>query len=353
MRARGCRFVAALAALAGLVAAYRWERRRNERAIVDDPEWSELQKVIPSTSVDVTAIDGTRLHAEIFGANDAPTIVLVHGWCCSVRFWHYQLRDLVDRFRIVAYDLRGHGRSDRPGNGDYSTDALAADLEAVLRTCVRSGERVVIAGHSMGGMSIVAWAGAHPDDVRDRLAGVVLANTGMSQLVLKSQIGPQISGLSAVRTAIGRLLLGIPLPLPRPPDPIVMRVLRYLVLSKGVRPGHLAFCAQMIVECSPVVRAACGRTLARLDLTECLPSLTVPTVVLVGDDDLLTPPEQSELIAARVPGSRLVQLQSAGHMVPVEKHEELTRHIRAIADSTLLRATHPEAARPDQLGDRR
>ncbi|MDQ3979205.1 MAG: alpha/beta hydrolase [Actinomycetota bacterium] len=335
MTARWFRF---LAAFAGVTAAYRWERRRSERAVSEDPEWSELQREIHSTPVDVTSIDGTRLHAEVFGPNDAPTIILVHGWCCSLRFWHYQLKDLVHAFRIVAYDLRGHGRSDRSRTGDYSTDVLAADLDAVVRACVPPGEQVVVVGHSMGGMSIVAWAAAHPGEVPHRLAGVVLVDTGMSELIVRSRLGPRISGLSAIRTATGRLLLSIPLPLPAPPDPIVTRLVRYVALSNKARPAHVWFCTQMVVDCSPVVRAACGTTLARLDLTECLPSLTVPTVVLVGDDDVLTPPAQSQLIAASVPGSRLFHILSAGHMSPVEKHEEVTRHIRTIADRTLLGA---------------
>jgi pimeloyl-ACP methyl ester carboxylesterase len=335
-----------IALLAGAVLAYRWDRRQNERAIAEDPEWAEMQRVIPSTSVDVTSTDGIRLHAEILGPDRAPTIVLVHGWCCSVRFWHYQLRDLADVYRIVAYDLRGHGRSDRPANGDYSTDALAADLDAVLRACVPAGEQTVAVGHSMGGMSIVAWAGAHPDDVRRRLAGVVLVDTGMGHLIAKSRIGPRLPALSTIRTAVGRLLLGIPLPLPAPPDPILLRGIRYIALSRSARLGYVAFCAQMVVDCPPQVRAAFGMTLSRLDLAECLPSLTVPTVVVVGREDVLTPPEQAQLIAARVPDAGLCELPGGGHMAPVEKHKEVTGHIRAVMERTLLSPTRQGSATP-------
>jgi pimeloyl-ACP methyl ester carboxylesterase len=330
----GRRFLQSAAAV-GAAVAYRQQRRRCQRLITADPEWSELQKTMRSTRVDVSSPDGTRLHAEILGPEGAPTILLVHGWCCAVRFWHYQLRDLAGDYRLVAYDLRGHGRSERPTNRDYSTDALAADLHAVLQTCVPAGEAVVVAGHSMGGMSLVAWAGAHPGEVRSRLAGAVLVDTGMGQLVAKSRIVPHVPLLTGVRTALGRLLLGLPLPVLPPPDPIGYFGIRFIALSRRARPAHAAFCAQMVADCPPRVRAAFGRTLARLALIDCLPSLVVPTVVLVGSEDVLTPPEQAEIIAEEVAGAELVELPGRGHMAPVEGNEEVTAHIRAMAERTL------------------
>ncbi len=325
----------ALAALAGALLGYRAQRRNDERTITRDPEWWELQRRMESRRVEVTSADGTRLHAEVFGPDAAPTIVLVHGWCCSVRFWHYQLRDLAGTYRIVAYDLRGHGRSERPANHDYSSAALAADLDAVLRACVPPGERAVAAGHSMGGMSVVAWSGGHRDEVGWRLAGVVLADTGMRQLVAESRIGPTISALTALRTAAGRLLLRIPVPVPAPPDPVGYRAMRYIALSRHARPAHVAFCAQLLSDCPPRVRAAFGVTLGRLDLGDYLGALVVPTVVIVGTEDVLTPPPQAEAIAAAVPGAVLFELPGLGHMTPVEGHQQVTHHIRAMAERTL------------------
>lgn len=334
MRSR--RFVTP-AALAGLLVGYRAQRRRDERAITEDPEWSELQRRIESRPVEVRSADDTCLHAEVFGPDGAPTIVLVHGWCCSVRFWHYQLRDLAGTYRIVAYDLRGHGRSQRPANRDYSGDALAADLDAVLGACVPHGERTVVVGHSMGGVSVVAWAGARPGHVGLRLAGVVLVDTGVRQLVGESRVVPAIPGLGAVRTAAGRLFLRVPVPLPAPPDPLACRGIRYIALSAGARPAHAAFCAQLVSDCPPRVRAAFGVTLGSLDLGDSLGALVVPTVVVVGSEDVLTPPLQSEAIAEAVPGAALVELPGLGHMTPVEGHQQVTHHIRAMAERTLPR----------------
>jgi pimeloyl-ACP methyl ester carboxylesterase len=326
-----------MATVAPVALGYWAWRRRIERAIRSDDEWAELTTTLPSTTVAVTSADGTRLHAEVLGPEGAPTIVLVHGWCCSVRFWHYQLLDLSPDYRIVAYDLRGHGRSQRPGEGDYSTTALANDLDAVLRACVPEDEPVVVAGHSMGGMSLVAWADAHADELPRRLAGAVLVDTAMAELVRRSRIFPTVSHLAEARTALGGVVLGLPVPLAPPPDPITYWAIRFVALARTARPAQVGFCAQMVAECPPRVRAAFGMTLARLDLRHCLPKLAVRTFVLVGSDDVLTPPEQAYLIAEEAPSAEVFVLPGSGHMAPVEKHSPVTAHIRVMAEKTLAR----------------
>lgn len=324
------------AALTGAPAAYWLWRRRTATAIASDPESAELARPVSSAPLSVTSADGTGLHAEVFGPTGAPTVVLVHGWCCSIPFWHYQLRDLSATYRLVAYDLRGHGRSERPRNGDCSTTALADDLHAVLDACVPVGEKVVLVGHSMGGMSIVAWAGAHPGEVARRVAGVVLVDTGMAHLVARSRLFPTVSLLAQARTALGGFMLGVPLPLPRPPDPLTYRAIRLIAVSRGARPAHVAFAGHLVAGTPARVRAAFGLTLAGLDLTASVPHLAaVPTTVLVGADDVLTPVEQSRALADAVPGATLTVLPRAGHMAPVEADAAVTGHIRAMAESTL------------------
>ncbi|WP_158102180.1 alpha/beta fold hydrolase, partial [Streptomyces glaucescens] len=101
--------------------------------------------------------DGARLHVEVHGPESAPPVVLIHGWTCSTAFWAAQIRALAAGHRVIAYDQRGHGRS--PASRSCSTDALADDLEAVLAATLAPGEKAVLAGHSMGGMTVLAAAG--------------------------------------------------------------------------------------------------------------------------------------------------------------------------------------------------
>jgi pimeloyl-ACP methyl ester carboxylesterase len=123
----------------------------------------------PSRPLGVRAGDGTALHAEVFGPEDGYPIVLAHGITCAIRVWGYQIADLPRDFRVIAYDHRGHGRSGVPTRrANYGLNFLAADLDAVLEATLKSGERAVIAGHSMVGIAITSWAERYPRRVADR-----------------------------------------------------------------------------------------------------------------------------------------------------------------------------------------
>nr|MDT0667478.1 alpha/beta fold hydrolase [Micromonospora sp. DSM 115978] len=113
---------------------------------------------------------------------DVPTVVLAHGWTCSIDFWTPQVRALADRCHVVAYDQRGHGRSWNGTTTGFTLDALADDLRAVIEATVPPGRRAVLVGHSMGAMATIAFARRHHDLLADRVAAVVLASTGVREL---------------------------------------------------------------------------------------------------------------------------------------------------------------------------
>ena len=279
----------------------------------------------------VEAHDGTRLHAEVFGPDDAPTVVLVHGWMCALRLWHYQIEELSREFRVVAYDQRGHGRSGEAPADDYSIEAFADDLHAVLETCVPSGERALLGGHSMGAMTMVAWAGRHPEAVQDRVSGAVLLNTGLGDLISESLVLRTPARLGGARRAVARTLMCSDAPLPREPRPVVHRVVRYVALSPSTSPARAAFCERMVLECTPAVRGACGGSLSKLELHEAIEHLRVPAVVLAGGRDRLTPPSHSRRFAATLPQlAELSEVTDAGHMLPVEAPREVGDALRSL-----------------------
>src|ERR1700712_4743658 len=113
---------------------------RDARRVAHDPARVWLTDPLEGRKLDVTSADGTRLHVDVLGREDAPTVVLVHGWTCCREFWAPQLNTLAERYRLVAYDLRGHGRSGAPKEEDFSPEALADDLSAVLAAALRDGE---------------------------------------------------------------------------------------------------------------------------------------------------------------------------------------------------------------------
>jgi predicted alpha/beta hydrolase len=131
-----------------------------------DPARDEPFGELRGQSVDVVADDGVRLHAEVCGRVDAPvTIVFCHGYTLSQEVWHYQWQDLASDYRLVLWDQRSHGKSGRSDPAHVSIDQLGADLAAVLAATVPAEMPVVLVGHSMGGMTVMAlaaWCSSHP-----------------------------------------------------------------------------------------------------------------------------------------------------------------------------------------------
>ena len=209
---------AGAAGLTGVLAGVVVERR-DRRALAADPAHAELAEPLTGRPIAVASDDGTLLHAEVHGPDDGNTVVLVHGWMCTSAVWRYQIRGLSACYRVVAYDQRGHGQSSPAAGGDYSGDALAADVDAVLHQAVPAGEAAVVAGHSMGAMAVVAWASGHRHEVDGRLAAVALVNAGIEDLIGRSTIVPVPTALTALRSTIGERVLASPLPVPPAPTP--------------------------------------------------------------------------------------------------------------------------------------
>ncbi|MFE8941762.1 alpha/beta fold hydrolase [Streptomyces sp. NPDC007872] len=274
----------------------------------------------------VTSADGSRLHVEVYGPEGAPAVVLAHGWTCSIAFWAEQIRALAADHRIIAYDQRGHGRSPAPGPGGYSTAALADDLEAVLSATLATGERAVLAGHSMGGMTIMAAAERH--GLRDHAAAVLLCSTGPSRLTAESTVVPL--GPSRLRTRLTAAVLGSKAPL-GPVNAVSKRILKYATMGPGSAPEKVDACARIVHACPRVPRHGWSQVLAGLDLERDVRALRLPVAVLVGTADRLTPAVHSRALAEALPHcTGFVELPGMGHMTPVEAPEAVTAQIREL-----------------------
>ncbi|MGW0120976.1 alpha/beta fold hydrolase [Streptomyces sp. NPDC003327] len=277
---------------------------------------------------ELTAVsaDGSRLHVEVYGPDGAPAVVLAHGWTCSTAFWAEQIRALAVDHRVVAYDQRGHGRSPVPGPGGYSTTALADDLEAVLTATLGPGERAVLAGHSMGGMTVMAAAGRPA--VRQHAAAVLLCSTGPNRLLDEATVVPL--GPGGLRSRLTRAVLGAKAPL-GPVTPLSKKILKYATMGPGSAPERVDTCARIVHACPRTSRYGWSQVLAGLDLDAGLRQLRLPVAVLVGTADRLTPPVHSRAMAEALPHcTGLVELAGMGHMTPVEAPEAVTAQIREL-----------------------
>ncbi|MFJ2392897.1 alpha/beta fold hydrolase [Streptomyces sp. NPDC087843] len=281
----------------------------------------------PARELTVVSADGARLHVEVHGPADAavPTVVLAHGWTCSTAFWAAQIRDLAADHRVIAYDQRGHGRS--PASDACGTDALADDLEAVLAAALGPGEKAVLVGHSMGGMTLMA-ASVRPR-FREHAAAVLLCSTGSSRLVAEARVLPFPAG--RLRTEVTKRILGSRAPL-GPVTPLARRILKYATMGPGSSPGMVEACARIVHACPRAVRHAWSQVLDLLDLDHGVRELVVPTAVVAGTADRLTPLVHARALVATLPNCvGLTELTGMGHMTPVEAPDVVTARIRELA----------------------
>jgi pimeloyl-ACP methyl ester carboxylesterase len=325
------RTLVGLAAAAGLAAAgagvAQWRIRR---AIASDPDFDLLNRPLGGEPVAVTSAEGTELNVRAFGRADAPKLVLVHGWMCSIDYWRFQIDELSGEFRVIAYDMRGHGAS-APA-GDYSLERFATDLGRVLDACVPDGERALVAAHSMGAMTTVAWAGRNPGLVEHRLSGAVLLNTGLDDLIAEAVLFRTPRRLHGLREPLGRLLMTASTPIPSGPAQITDTAVRYVAMNPGAGPARVALCRRMVLSANPDVRGASGSAMARMDLWHALDALTVPTTVIAGELDKLTPPTHARKLADRLPDlARYEELSGIGHMSAIEAPEAINEAIRRLA----------------------
>ncbi|MGY5132492.1 alpha/beta fold hydrolase [Streptomyces nigrescens] len=286
---------------------------------------------VPRTTLTATSADGARLYAEVHGPESAPAVVLAHGWTCSTAFWAPVVRELATDHKVVVYDQRGHGRSPAAGPAGHSTHALADDLVAVLEATLEAGERAVVGGHSMGGMTIMA--AAERPQLRERAAAALLCSTGSADLPAESRVFALRSPQG--RRRAHRLLLRSRAPL-GPVSPLAKRALKYATMGPGATAEQIEACARIVHACPPGVRARWGTVLAGLELTGGVSRLELPTAVLAGTADRLTPLVHARRLASVLPDFRgLTELPGLGHMTPIEDPGAVSGRLRALVQDHL------------------
>jgi len=286
----------------------------------------------------VRSDDGTRLHTEIFGPDDGYPIVLSHGITCALRVWHNQIAGLSADHRVIAFDHRGHGRSEIPGHRHgYRLDHLADDLDAVLDATLRPGQRAVIAGHSMGGIAIAAWSDRHRDSVPHRADAVALINTTTGDLLRELRILNMADVLATTRIRVAEQVIRAigSLKVPRVAGWTGRRFVAAMAVGADADPAVADVVFELFMGTAPVARGGCARMLADELGSEylLLDGLTVPALVIGSKKDRLVPIGQSRKIADAVPNlARLVEL-GGGHCSILERPEEVNWHLRELVAS--------------------
>jgi non-heme chloroperoxidase len=304
------------AAVAGAAAAAAVAYRKTTNAGSVDAEdesralgWGSLEQ---PPEITVHTPDGARLAVWDVGAG--PTVVLPHCWGCSHAIWVPVARRLVESgHRVVLYDQRGHGATTR-GTAPLDLVTLANDLSAVLED--RDVTDAVLAGHSMGGMTIMALATYRPAVLAERVRAVVLVSTAAADMSVGS------AGLDRFASR----LVG---------SPLLSRTMRTAnghrfvrgVFGAGPMPTHMDLTRTLFADCDPRVRGGFLTALSSMNLLEGIATIEVPTTVVIGSRDRLTPLARSRTMVDTIPGARLVTLPDRGHMLPLEDPDAVTDEI--------------------------
>ncbi|MFE4450433.1 alpha/beta fold hydrolase [Streptomyces sp. NPDC056796] len=272
----------------------------------------------------------------LFGSKDpAPlTVVFSHGYCLGQDSWHFQRAALRGLVRTVHWDQRSHGRSER-GRAQaegvpVGIDQLGRDLRAVIDAAAPEGPLVLV-GHSMGGMTMMALADRYPELIRDRVAAVAFVGTSSGKLG-EVNFGLPVAGVNAVRRVLPGVLraLGSQTELVErgrraTADLFAGLIKRYSFGSRDVDPAVARF-AERLIESTPIdVVAEFYPAFTEHDKSAALPAFRgIPVLILAGDKDLVTPSSHSEAIADELPDAELVIVPDAGHLVMLEHPETVT-----------------------------
>jgi len=321
-------------AVGGAVLGYLAERTVIEPVV--DPTSTERPEVEAST---ITAPDGTRLAVCASGPLDAPRIVFVHGLSLAQEIWTAQRRALETTYRVVTFDMRGHGDSDDAAAGDYDASAIGADVTAVLDA--ERGHPCVVVGHSMGGMAVLAGLDERPDLVGDQVTGVVLVNTAASAVVSGLGGGSVAAGIAFLRerarsSLLGRMVYG---GLDADGNPrgndLTTVVTRMLGVGPDGREDAVETVRRLVLGSRPHVAGELWRTAGTLDQLDVARALSVPVLVIGGGRDRLLPLHHSRRLAETVPDVELLELSDVGHVAMLERPDEVSTALAAFARRVL------------------
>ena len=282
---------------------------RDGRPIPVPQEFSEYMNARRDSPGDVQRITVHGVNLAVEERGEGPAVLFVHGYPLDRTIWREQMGAL-EGFRCIAVDLRGMGQSDSPDLG-YSMSMYAADLAALLD--VLGVDEVVLCGLSMGGYVAFEFL----RQWRSRVRGLVLMDSRADADAPEVRRARDAAAATARERGAGAIA-----------DELLPKMLARTTLSR--RPD-VAERVRALMASTPVAGmvGALAAMRDREDSGSLLPTLAgVPTLVVVGEADTLTPPNQARAMADAIPGGRLAVIAGAGHLPPVEQPEATTASLR-------------------------
>lgn len=241
------------------------------------------------------------LHHQITGVRTAPAVLLLNTLGGTLDMWERQVPALAERFFVVTCDTRGHGESPVPP-GPYEIDDLVDDAIALLDNL--GIERAHVAGLSLGGMVAMRLAARHPERA-----------DGLALLCTSAQLGPPEAWADRAATVRADGTGAVA-------DVVVSRWLTDARRTSD--PETVAYLREMIASTPADGYAACCDAIRVMDLREDLATITAPTLVVSGAEDPSIPPPHQQVIAAGIPGARLLEIPACAHLAAIDQPEAVT-----------------------------
>ncbi len=298
----------------------------------------------------VIADDGVRLCCEEIepaGARSADlTVVLVHGFALDRRSWRFQRRALTEQaepaVRVVLYDQRSHGRSERASRESATISQLGHDLDAVIRALAPQGPLVLV-GHSMGGMTVLALAEQRPELFGERVAGVALISTSAGEMASRGLSATLLSRRNPLTRAVGLLARVQPTLVEgvrRAAGDLIWSITRNLAYGdRSVDPALVDLVDTMIGSNAVAALTDFVDTLGSHDRIAALPALACCEVlVAAGDADRMIPLSHAERIAAELPDATLLRLPGVGHLPILEQPVVIDEALAELVRRSALRS---------------
>ena len=281
--------------------------------------------------------DGTELNIEEFGKPNGTTVILTHGWGMDSTEWYYAKKELANEHRVVVWDLPGVGLSTKAADNDYSIERFAHDLHAVVEWS--GAPRIVMVGHSIGGMILQTYARLYPAD--PAIAGLALVHTTYRNPVRTTKHG---AAYSAIEKPIIVPLLHLTILL----SPLVwlMNVLSYLngsthcstdkqSFSGNETRGQLNFTARFVLVQSPRVQAKGMLGMIHFDESAHVKRIAFPTVVVAAEEDPVTLPSASQFLTDSIPKAYLVTISMGKHQAQMEMNEAFLGALKGFLQKSL------------------
>jgi pimeloyl-ACP methyl ester carboxylesterase len=292
--------------------------RLRRRSSADEPGTE------PGQATQLRLADGTELRIRMFGPPDGDPLVLTHGWGLDGDEWCYAVRELSTRYRLIVWDLPGLGGSSRPRHRDWSLEQLARNLDEVVR--VAGVKPVTLVGHSIGVMITLTYCRMFPETLGGTVRRLVLAQGTYTNPVRTTKNAWLYTALEKpVLRPLCHLMIWL--------SPVV-RVLNWMSFLNGSAHrsterdsfsgnetrGQLDFVTRAYCQAPPDVVAHGMLAMLDYDATKTLGRITVPTLVVAGEDDRTCTPEAGRTMAASIRGAKLTMLPQMRHLGLFEQH---------------------------------